>query len=204
MVGPPVDTDRRGGLGDVSISPDDRFVAIGFGDGTVEVRAAPSMKLLQRLRAGRALVNGARFSPDARLLVGSDDDGKAYVWSTKDWKPVIPTLSGQAGVLLQTSVTADDRMLAASSTDGTVALWDLATGRQIGTPLPGQPNRSVAASFTPDGRWLFAAYVNGIGYRWDMRLASWRAKACAVAGRDLSRAEWDQLGPARPYEPVCP
>jgi hypothetical protein len=59
-------------------------------------------------------------------------------------------------------------------------------------------------SFTPDGRHLFASYVSGRAYRWDMRLASWRAKACAVAGRNLTRSEWAQLGPAREYEPVCP
>jgi WD40 repeat protein len=124
------------------------------------------------------------------------------VWSTADWRLVAPPLNQPTG-FGSASVAADDRLLASASSDGTIALWDLATGRRLGTPLPG-PAGFPSISFTPDGHWLFASYSNGQAYRWDMRPASWRAKACAVAGRALTRAEWTQLEPSRPYTPVCP
>ena len=141
--------------------------------------------------------------PRRRLLITGDDDGVTRVWSTTDWRPVTPPLSGQAGAFERASVAAGDRLLATANTDGTVALWDPTTGRQLGTPLPGPPG-DLAVSFTPDGRWLFASYTTGHAYRWDMRPASWRARACAVAGRALTRAEWAQFEPAQPYTPVCP
>src|SRR4051794_7822794 len=34
-------------------------------------------------------------------------------------------------------------------------------------------------------------YDSGQGYAWDVRPASWAARACAVAGRPLTRTEWD-------------
>jgi hypothetical protein len=33
---------------------------------------------------------------------------------------------------------------------------------------------------------------------WDVNPTSWRARACAVAGRALTRAEWDEFLPGRP------
>jgi hypothetical protein len=39
---------------------------------------------------------------------------------------------------------------------------------------------------------------------WDVNPTSWRARACAVAGRALTRAEWDEFLPGRPYQDVCP
>ena len=34
--------------------------------------------------------------------------------------------------------------------------------------------------------------------------SAWLEEACAVAGRDLTRAEWDRYLPDRPYERTCP
>jgi hypothetical protein len=43
----------------------------------------------------------------------------------------------------------------------------------------------------------------GDGYVWDLRTSAWLRHACAVAGRNLTRAEWrDALGD-EPYAPAC-
>ena len=40
---------------------------------------------------------------------------------------------------------------------------------------------------------------------WSLDPAQWVAGACAVAGRNLTRAEWDQyLGDLAPYHETCP
>jgi hypothetical protein len=69
--------------------------------------------------------------------------------------------------------------------------------------LPGVPERIVIPIFTPDGTGLFAAYDTGRAYRWDIRPAAWARQACAVAGRTLTRAEWADALPGRPYAPAC-
>jgi hypothetical protein len=61
----------------------------------------------------------------------------------------------------------------------------------------------VGAVFTRGGTHLAAVYENGQGYSWDVRRSSWARHACAVAGRPLTRAEWDEALPERPYEPAC-
>ena len=57
--------------------------------------------------------------------------------------------------------------------------------------------------FTPDGTGLIAAYDIGRAYRWDIRTASLIRQACRIAGRRLTRAEWQEFLPGRDYEPAC-
>ncbi|MBD0282620.1 MAG: hypothetical protein ICV69_10570, partial [Thermoleophilaceae bacterium] len=56
---------------------------------------------------------------------------------------------------------------------------------------------------TPDGAYLFAIYNTGQAYRWDVRPSSWARHACAVAGRRLTRAEWEDALSDRDYDPAC-
>ena len=65
------------------------------------------------------------------------------------------------------------------------------------------PNRAVAPQFTPDGAYLFAITDAGRAYRWDVRPSSWARHACAVAGRTLTRSEWNDALPGRDYAPAC-
>jgi WD40 repeat protein len=101
-------------------------------------------------------------------------------------------------------VTGEDgRTLAFGSTDGTVELWDLRSERRIGVPLPGVPDHVVSSGFTPDGAALFAFTSARRAFRWDVRPSSWARAACRVAGRRLTRGEWDDVLPGRPYAPAC-
>ncbi len=74
---------------------------------------------------------------------------------------------------------------------------------QHGPCQPFLPNRPVFPQFTPDGAYLFAITDAGRGYRWDMRPSSWAPYACAVAGRALTRTEWEAALPGCHYAPAC-
>ena len=73
----------------------------------------------------------------------------------------------------------------------------------LAAPLPGVPGAGVVPIFTPGGTHLIAAHSNGRAYVWDIRPASLVRQACEVAGRRLTRAEWDEFLPGREYEPAC-
>jgi hypothetical protein len=83
-------------------------------------------------------------------------------------------------------------------------LWDAATGRQFGVDFPGFDNVWSAATFTPDGSSLVVVYANGHAFVWPATWQAWAARACEVAGRQLTRDEWSAFIPDRPYEPACP
>ena len=89
------------------------------------------------------------------------------------------------------------------SNDGKLRLWDLATRRLIGTPLQGS-NTGGWVNFFPDGKHVLGVFQSGTGIVWNVDPAAWKAKACTVAGRNLTRAEWTEFLGERSYHNVCP
>ena len=84
----------------------------------------------------------------------------------------------------------------ATSADGEARLWDLATGRSIGGALPSARGDPPGSAFI-DGAYLMAVLHDRGGYAWDLDPSSWARHACSVAGRTLTRAEWDSALPDR-------
>jgi hypothetical protein len=54
-----------------------------------------------------------------------------------------------------------------------------------------------------DGRRLLMTAANGQGAVWDIDPESWEHRACALANRTLTRKEWEEFLPGRPYKPAC-
>jgi WD40 repeat protein/DNA-binding SARP family transcriptional activator len=204
--GRPVGRPLRGppDVGDVSLSPDGRTLAVTRPPtGGVEIIDVATLRRRTSLPGAETVWDLARFTPDGRFLVGGSWKGWARLWSTETWKPVSRRFTGHAGRVEWQSMSPDGRTLATGGPDGTTRLWDLRTQQPLGAALPGLPNRSVVPQFTPDGAYLFAIYNAGRAYRWDVRPSSWTRHACVVAGRTLTRSEWEEALPERDYDPAC-
>jgi DNA-binding SARP family transcriptional activator/WD40 repeat protein len=204
---------RYPAVGDISLSPDGRKLAITHPPaGGVEIVDVARLRPRASLLEAETVWDLARFTPDGRYLVGGSYKGWARLWAVEepepfnfgdDWEPASRKLAGHAGRVESQSMSPDRSTLATGSPDGTVRLWDLQTQQALGAALPGLPNRSVVPQFTPGGAYLFAIYNAGRAYRWDVRPSSWARQACAVAGRQLTRAEWEDALPERDYRPAC-
>jgi WD40 repeat protein len=190
---------------DVSLSPHGTMLAAtvaGRDRGHLDVVSLPRLNSIAHVPA--ALGEWGRFSHDGRLLLLGDYAGRAWLFDTRTWKPRGQPLVGHTRAVLTVSLSADGRTLATTSLDGTTRLWDVASGRTIGTPLPGVPDHPVSGAFVDNGRGLVTAYDNGRAYLWDVRPDSWARRACEIAGRTLTRAEWHDVLPERDYAPACP
>ena len=189
-------------LDSAALSPDGRTIAL-TGPGGVDIIDAVTMRRRTTLAGSETVRILLRFTPDGRHVLGGSFKGWTRLWSTKTWKPASPLLAGHTGDVLAASTSPDGRILATGSIDGVIRLYDMRTHQGLGAPLPGVPNRAVAPQFTPDGAYLFALTNVGRDYRWDMRPASWNRLACSIAGRTLTRAEWNEALPGRDYRPAC-
>ncbi len=85
-----------------------------------------------------------------------------------------------------------------------VRLWDGRTGEyQASLPLPSGA-RNFSITYRRDSTGVVIASTDGRTWTVDTRTNTWVARACAIAGRNLTDDEWSQFFPSQPYEPTCP
>ena len=151
-------------------------IAIGKGDGTIQLWDVATRKKLSTLRGHIDLplqplnkpvhrmfknnwVLAVAFSPDGTRLASGSTDTTVRLWDTTgdtDWM----TLQKHTGPTNVLAFSPDGKMLASGSTDKTVQLWDTTTGEPLAT-LTGHINGITALAFSPDGRTLVSGSTDG-------------------------------------------
>lgn len=153
---------------------------------------------------GFSIEGVAALSPNGELLAMSGDGSHPLVF----WDIARHLRVGQPSVAHTKPVESlafspDGRLLASGSGDATVILWDVESRRPLSQPLSGHGARVHRAVFSHDGKLLATAAVNGTAILWEMDQAAWSARACSVANRNLTCAEWKDLLGTLPYRKVC-
>jgi WD40 repeat protein len=86
--------------------------------------------------------------------------------------------------------------------DGALRLWDRTSGQAIGPPLSGNDTYTRSIAWLDPERLLTGSF-DGRLIAWDMAPSAWVTRACELAGRELSRAEWARYLPGQPYRRTC-
>lgn len=97
---------------------------------------------------------------------------------------------------------SSDGSLMMSVVNDTARLWDPVSGQQIGVPMVTE----VSAPWTKSGETIQLVTETDSGiHLWNLDTATWFDTACKAAGRNMTRAEWDQFGPRdTDYRATCP
>ncbi len=148
-------------------------------------------------------IRTAAITRNDRLILGSLQ-GELTVYDLDTLKP-LRTLSGTRGGG-QIKADADGRLAMVTGGDRSVTLFDVNSGEQLGDRIiiPGTEPR--ASALRPDGlEMLFGGGINNDMVAWDLDPQHWITAACTLAGRNLTREEWDTyLGDLRDYRSTCP
>jgi WD40 repeat protein len=148
-----------------------------------------------------------------RIYVATGPDQTVEAWDiTNPSQPnLLATIPFTFGVY-QIAVSPDGKLLTVIAPDGTAGVWDVGgpTAAVRMATLTGFANvfTETLVAFTDDGRDLITM-TDGPTEMWDLSeladIASDPVKrACVIAGPALSRADWQQLIPDRPYRQSCP
>jgi WD40 repeat protein len=131
-------------------------------------------------------VDDLAFSSDGALLA-SMSGGTVTVWDVAKQRHRFALRGGSRGTL---RFAPNGSRLGSASQDGTLTVWDLPSGQLLANVKGQSPyNGFPHLTFTPDGAVLASVVPGGGLVLVDMNLARWQREACAIAGRDLTRAE---------------
>jgi WD40 repeat protein len=210
------------GIQALELSPDGRWLVTGsvkaqLWDRNAKDAAAKPVDLAVDDGSGGALGQMVRgisgivaivISPDGHWLAVGSGDNSARLFDLNKKNPAAApiVLRGHQQGIRALSISADSRWLATGSWDGTARLWDLtaenpAAGAIV---LRGYEQGIRALSISADNRWLATQSEDNTIRLWHLQLPELIALARVRAGRNLSRAEWDQYFTGQPYRKTFP
>ena len=195
------------------IGPDGRTLAVPA-DSSVELWDIPGRRKFAVIQANSS-VNSVAFTPNGEFLAINTATPTTRLWNlrTRQWASASMsngTLSADSDNNNPVAVDGNTSLVAsASGANDSVTLWDRASSSQIGIfdmPNSGSArvNSITSVAFSPNERYLAATSNTGDLALWDVSPDDWAADVCALAGRELTRAEWSQhIGSSEPYQRIC-
>jgi WD40 repeat protein len=134
--------------------------------------------------------------------------GRVWLWDVSARRALGPPLTGHADVVDALSFAPDGRTLASAGADHTLRLWDVDSHQPLSGPLDTAGGWVSALAFGPRGDQLASAGEDGTVRLWDPILwsqdrAALERRICGTIRRNLSRAEWNEFLPGRPYHRTC-
>ena len=187
----------------MALSPGGREVAVGSASDaavhlwSIDRGTVTSEATLEGHRLG---VYGLAFSPDGALLASGSDDHDIRLWSSSG--RLVAVLRGHTDLVRGLAFSPDGTVLASGGEDGAVRLWDVRAHASLGQPLVDAPQYVWAMAASPDGSTLAVADQT-FAVLWPLSDSAWRARACAVAHRDLTAPEWAEIAPDRRPRRLC-
>jgi WD40 repeat protein len=146
----------------IAISPDGRWLASGYVDGTILLWDLATRALTHELRGYTSPVESLAQSVDGRWIASGTDQFAVNVWDTASGR-LLRTVKSENRQVHALAFSPDGHLLATGGGDPTdkvqdrpIEIWDLRTGTKRLT-LMQMAGRVQSLVFSPDGRWLGAA-----------------------------------------------
>jgi len=158
-------------------NPDE--LAVGTRDGTVTIWDLKTRTTRLTFRLGKSDITSLAFNPVNNLLAVGADGFKVFLYNTHTGQIFGQAFREHDGPVTVLAFAPDGNKLLSASTN-------------------------ITTKFGPDGT-VVDRIIDGTIVIHNMNPADWLSRACQIANRNLTRAEWKQyIGEALTYEPVCP
>lgn len=189
----------------VAYSPDGRWLAAGSSNGMLCIWDVSTGQLTAREpRIMETGIFSMRFSPDSRLLAVGATDGRLWIFHTEDWDSAPKVRYGHTDGVAVIAFSRDGRWLGTGSNDRSAFIWDLSTDGLEPVVLNGHENWVQGLAFSPDGELVITGGWDDRVLFWERRPELLEKAGCQIAGRNLTRAEWEQFFPTEVYRATCP
>ncbi len=153
-------------ISDVTISPDEKYIAASSSDHTVKVWDLKTGKKIYSLIGDSWGLSALDFSPDSRYVAAVSSLGKIAIWNIAAGKLIDTLKTRPLGGQFYFSATSNK--ICTETTDGKIIVYDIALKKIIAQFMPAEKNDFNSAAFSVGDRYLV---TNGQFQStvWDMR-----------------------------------
>ena len=144
------------------------------------------------------------LSPDGTTLVSAGFDETIRAWDSLTGEPLGEPILGHGKPVwgVNFRMEGDRLVLVSIGADGNIIWWDWETRTPLRPPLrTGQETEWMRLS--ADGKRILVSFMNPVVRVIDADLTPWSVRACRVANRNLTEAEWEYYLPDLPYQNTC-
>jgi hypothetical protein len=166
-------------------------------DGRTAVRLEGDRLLSTDVDSGTLLaeaewLQAVAISP-AGVMIGASAGGRLMRYDPRTLQPLGGPLDVTRGEVSELVFDGSGDLLALRRPNGTVTVIDVRTGTELGQPVPGQAGHRGGGhiALRSDGE-LLSVPVDGGTAMWELSPEVWVAKACRLAGRQLTETERDR------------
>ncbi len=158
----------------VAISPDGKWIAAGYSNGTIDVWDLKTKQLLKTLETYFYNMDYIKFSPNKKYMVAGGHDQDLYstsnakgfiMWELPSWRRKGEVLRGP----VQNLVFSPDENMCVSTNDFAlegrgIEIWSTANGAPIGSIQ----TEARDVSFSKDGNLLITGSRDGVVHLWQL------------------------------------
>lgn len=192
----------RGDARVLSLSPDGDRLATSDETGIVSFWKLGNDRPLGSIDLRPERIVSLTFSPDGALLAVGAAAGRVAILDAENQSRYLDFERVHNGPVFAIAFSRNGDYMASGGANGEVLLWNVRDRTRLGSSLTGQEGQIADLAFSDDGKML--ASTNGRSLRlWDVDPSSWQRRACAIANRDLTCAEWREHVGDRSYQPHC-
>ena len=155
---------EKGGISDVTVSPDENLIAIAsrLGVWLYDTHTKDFVSLIAV--EGTGLLSKVVFSPDGTRIAAGDWDGKTTLWDINTGTTLATYI--HKGYVNSITFSPNGKFIAISSRDATATLWDVETGAACFTIT--HQGSVTSTTFSPDGRFIATGSSDATATLWDI------------------------------------
>lgn len=196
------------GLFAVAWHPSEPILASVSRDNTVRLWDMETMALLATLEQHTDDVEALAFSPSGERLASAGRDKMIILWDVESaisgQAPQSELLSGHSEWVLSLAFSPNGETLVSGGRDRSIIVWELESLQMLGEPLINHTNWVWSLDVSPDSQSVVTGGRDNRLVIWDVNIDHWKAFACKIANRSLTREEWTQYRSESDYSLTCP
>jgi WD40 repeat protein len=108
----------------ISISPDGKYIALGFSDNFIRILEAETLVLLYEFEAHKNSVFKVKFSPDGNYLLSGSRDAHLKIWKVGNKFEIKEMIVAHMFTINDVEYSPDGQYFATCSMDKSIKIWD--------------------------------------------------------------------------------